>query len=192
MIIDKNLENILLNGIKNKDDSAFEMLYKLAFPDLCNFAATFLKNKEIAKEIVQETFIKIWEKRDTLTIDTTLKGYLFRSVNNNCINYLKKNRKFLRLSDVEQNEILEHYSMASLNVDPTAIDRLISEEFERKIQDCINELPEQCKKVFLLSRHENLSYSQIAKELDLSENTIKTQIKRALQKLREVVKNRVD
>ena len=86
MIIDKNLENILLNGIKNKDDSAFEMLYKLAFPDLCSFAATFLKNKEIAKEIVQETFIKIWEKRESLSIDPTLKGYLFRSVNNNCIN----------------------------------------------------------------------------------------------------------
>ena len=92
----KNLDHELLRLIKNNDEEFLKILFKLYYSKLCIYATTFVKVPDLAEEIVQETFIKFWGNRNAIEIDRTFKSYIFRSVHNNCINYLKKSEVLRR------------------------------------------------------------------------------------------------
>ena len=186
MLISDKLEQELLHRIKNNDDRFLELLFKLYYSKLCVYATTFVKIPDIAEEIVQETFIKFWENRAAIKIDISFKAYMFRSVHNNCINYLKRSDVIRRLSKLMSDEINYHYEVAMLNFNSEIIDSLVSEELEHNLENAINDLPPQCSKIFLMNRFDQLSYGEIAKKLNISINTVKTQMKRALKRLREV------
>jgi len=182
----ENLDHELLRLVKNNDEEFLKVLFKLYYSRLCSYATTFVKVRDIAEEIVQETFIKFWENRTAIQIDQSFKSYVFRSVHNNCINYLKKSEVLRRQSKQMADEIIYHNEVALRNFSPGIIDNLISEELEIKLNSVLNDLPLQARKIFMLSRFEQLSYNEIADTLKISVNTVKTQMKRTLSKLREI------
>jgi len=188
MAKEEKLEQELLELIqRNDDEKLFRLLFRLYYSKLCSYAMIFVKASDLAEEIVQETFIKLWENKATLKINRSLKAYLFRCVHNNCINYLTKNEVMKRQYKQIAEEITYHNQLALQNFRTDIIDQLVSEETERKITYLLDILPPQSRRIFFLSRFEGLSYQQIATELNLSVETVRTQIKRAIKKMKEIL-----
>ena len=184
MTIKKNIDEFLFVALKQGDESAYEMLFKLYYADLCKYAITFLRVAELAEEVVQETFMDIWEKRQEIEIRKSWRAYIFRCVHNKCLSFLARAGRMTR-SDIEiSEEIISHHKLACLKLDPEVLDKLFTEEMMESFQKALDELPPQCRKIFMLSRDERLSYQEISRKTGISMNTVKTQMKRALKKLR--------
>lgn len=156
------------------------MLFREEFKNLCLLAIRFVKDRDTSKEIVQDSFIHLWEKRETIDLSKSVKSYLTSSVRNKCLNYLRDNRKF-------NNEILDAEGLLS---DHGVMQENSMEEADlrQKIKSAIDELPEKCREVFVLSRNENLKYQQIADKLGISVKTVETQMSKALQHMRNRLK----
>lgn len=169
-----NIDHI--NFIKNGNEAAFEKIFKMYFKNLHAFAYTFTKDDVIAEEMVQNVFFKIWEKKDQLQIDDSLKAYLYRSVHNESLNHLK------HLKIKTSFQIQYSGNMESSNQD--ASNQMMASELEDKIQKAINELPQQCRTIFQMSRFEQLKYQQIADQLNISIKTVENQMGKALKVLR--------
>jgi RNA polymerase sigma-70 factor (ECF subfamily) len=174
------------NHSRALDNTKFRWLYKDFYIPLCTYAFRITKNKEIAEEIVQDTFLKIWEHKESLDSVNSLPGYLYRAVRNNCLNYLKhliivhkyEHSYTQLLSDAE-----DYLSVTQENGQSI----LISKEFEGQVYDAIEKLPEQCRQIFKLSRFEGLKNSEIAEVKGVTLNTVQKQISIALEKLREML-----
>jgi RNA polymerase sigma-70 factor, ECF subfamily len=182
------LESQIIKGLKNGDQSIFELLFHSYYNPLCSYALTFIKYADIAEELVQETFIKIWENHPNISIEVSLKSYLFRSVHNNCINYIKHRDVANKQTREIQEEIQYHSLLANLNTSGSSLDTIVSEELETYLDKVINKLPNECRKIFQLKRNEQLTYQEIADKLGVSVNTVKTQLLRAFEKLREALR----
>lgn len=143
---------------------------------MCYFAQKYVKDFETAKEIVQDAFITLWEKRETIEMDRPVKSYLTMVIHNKCSNYLRDNRKFdpYILDIVNLLDVPEYESS----------DILIANELKIKIEASISELPEKCREIFVLNRYENLKYREIADKLQISVKTVETQMSKALQHMR--------
>lgn len=135
-----------------------------------------MKDFETAKELVQDAFITLWEKRDTIDTGRSVKSYLTTIIFNRCQNYLRDNRKFN--SDILEIENLLEFS------ENVASDFLVVAELAGAIKAAIDELPEKCREIFLLNRYENLKYHEIADRLQLSQKTVEAQMSKALQHMR--------
>jgi RNA polymerase sigma-70 factor (ECF subfamily) len=186
MLLNGNPEKELLILDVNIDKRLLELLFKLYYPRLCAYATTFIKVPDLAEEIVQETFIKLWENRASIKVDVSFKAYIFKSVHNNCINYLKRSNGIKLQSKQMVDDLLYHNDLTLQNFSSDIIDNLVSEELESRLKNALNELPAQCRNIFIMNRFDQLTYSEIAKELDISINTVKTQMKRAIKKLRVI------
>ena len=159
------------------DKKEIEELFKSYFGPLCSFAQKYVKDHDSAKEIVHDVFINLWEKRDELHMKSSLKSYLFKSVHNRCLNYLRDQKKF------DQNELSEENISAYGSVAYT--DHLEEAELQQKINQALDFLPEKCREIFILSRFEELKYKEIAGRLNVSVKTVETQMSKALKILRE-------
>ena len=135
----------------------------------------------MAKEIVQESFINLWEKRQSIDALKSVKSYITTSIRNKCLNYLRDTKKFN--TEIILSDVLFH------EIDFEQSDKLIEEELNDKINFAIDELPDKCKEVFQLNRFENLKYKEIAVKLDISIKTVETQMSKALKHLREKLKD---
>jgi RNA polymerase sigma-70 factor (ECF subfamily) len=182
----EDIDHELLRLLKNNDEEFLKVIFRLYYSGLCSYAATLVKVPDLAEEIVQETFIKFWENRADIEINHSFRSYIFRSVHNNCINFLKKSEVLKRQSKEMEEEILYHNEIALRNFSPEIIDNLISEEMEASLSVVLNALPPQAGKIFMMSRFDQLSYQEIAESLGISVNTVKTQMKRTLSKLRNI------
>jgi len=135
-----------------------------------------VKDFETAKEIVQEAFVSLWEKRETIDMDRQVKSYLSMIIHNKCTNYLRDNRKFDQyILTVENLVDVPEYEGS---------DSLVEEELKIKIESAISELPEKCREIFVMNRYENLKYQEIADKLQISVKTVETQLSKALQLMR--------
>ena len=177
----------IFKRIKKGDESAFEELFRKYFTGLCIYACEFVKRNEVAEEIVEDVFCKIWEKRKSLEVTVSLKSYLYRSVYNTSLNYLKSEKHHMKNQD-NLADNFENMLPISTPGDITS-SSLLSEELEMKIEQAINSLPEKSQIIFRLSRFEGLKYSEIAERLNLSVKTVETQISRVLTKLRIQLKD---
>jgi RNA polymerase sigma-70 factor (ECF subfamily) len=163
------------------DETAFEMIFRTYYQPLCSYAYTFLQDKEEAEEIVQGTFLSVWEKRDTLTIHTAVRPYLYAMVRNACLNVIKHEK-------IKQKHAVEEVALAPHSHD-SVTHAVASSELEAKIQDAMEKLPEQCRLVFKLSRFEELKYAEIAEQLDISVKTVENHMGKALKIMREQLKD---
>ncbi len=159
----------------------FEKLYRRYRAGLVHFANSIINSRPDAEEIVQDMFIAIWDKREQLAFDDTLKNYLFTGVKNRCLNHIKKAR--LAFSDMP-----DEFPVPSN--DASITDHLQSRETEGRINYLINLLPTKCKMVFLLSRMHELSYKEIAAVMDITPKTVENQIGLALKFLKENMQSR--
>ncbi|MCX6266153.1 MAG: RNA polymerase sigma-70 factor [Bacteroidetes bacterium] len=160
----------------NLDEHALEVLFRNHFIGLCRFALGYVKNEDAAREIVQDSFVNLWEKRDSIDLSKPVKSYLTTAVRNKCINYLRDHKKFS--SDLLALENLSQDGMSDMP------DKLVESEMRDQINRAIAELPEKCREVFTLSRYQNLKYQQIADKLKISVKTVETQMSKALQHMR--------
>lgn len=177
MLSDKEI----IQGLRSGNEAAFEVIFKSYYVMLCNFAYSFLEDKDESEEVVQSTFLTIWEKHDSIDIQISLKSYLYRAVHNSCLN---------RLKHVKVKSTHHEYAKGqeqAFNED--ASENLINKELEQQIEVAINALPPKCGMVFKLSRFENLSYAEIAEQMDISVKTVENQMIKALKILRVELKD---
>ena len=179
-------EHYLAASIKKGDQKSFELLFKSYYPGLCKYARNIVHNESTAEDLVMDIFVGIWESPDKFIVSTSISGYLFQSVHNHCLNYLtRKHKQFTELS-AETIEQLNALMPPDVSADPLgSIDML---ELIDRIEKSIEHLPEECRKIFILSRTEELSHKEIAVQLGISENTVKVQIYRALLKMHVLLK----
>lgn len=166
-----------LEAIREGDETAFEMIFKEYYQTLCRYANSFLNDREEAEEVVQASFLTIWEKRSTLFITTSLKAYLYQAIRNRCLNVIKHEKVKQQHAQHEAVMTVSHYEATSNTV--------LSNELEQKIYLAMQTLPEQCRLVFKLSRFEELKYQEIADQLNISVKTVENQIGKALKIMRE-------
>ncbi|MBL7719924.1 MAG: RNA polymerase sigma-70 factor [Flavipsychrobacter sp.] len=157
-------------------DLAFEQAFREHFKALHAYAFTIIKDGDDAEEIVQNVFVKLWERREQLGQIDSLKAYLYRATYNDSLNYLKHNKV---------KAAYETYAKATGSDRNDPVDTLSTRELQAKIDKALNELPEQCRTIFQMSRFEELKYREIADQLGLSVKTIENQMGKALKVLRE-------
>lgn len=156
------------------------MIFRMHYEALCNYAYSFLDDRDEAEEIVQSTFLNVWEKKHNITIETSLKSYLYRAVRNTCLNAIKH-------SKIKRKYVDE--SMATADKSHESVSQsIISSELDQKIGEAMMALPEQCRLIFQMSRFEELKYSEIAEQLNISIKTVENQIGKALKIMREQLK----
>lgn len=155
---------------------AFEELFKQYYAPLVVYACKYVSNVDIAREIVQDFFVKLYEKRQTLTIGVSVKSYLYRSVFNSCINYInQRNIQDKHLKNIDLERDVEENLESEMN----------TVELQHKIYEVIDELPSKCRRIFKMNRLEGLKNEEIAVQLNLSKRTVETQISKALKILRK-------
>lgn len=167
-------------AIKEGNETVFEMIFKTHYQPLCNYAYSFLRDRDEAEETVQSTFFNFWEKRKDIDIQTSLKAYLYRAVRNTCLNSIKHEK-------IKQKHAADTLTYAKGGYDAVS-QSVIKEELERKISQAMQTLPEQCRLIFKMSRFEELKYAEIAQQLNISIKTVENQIGKALKLMREQLK----
>ncbi len=185
MGLNRKIEKILFSRVQEGEEDSFEILFNHYFPRLCSYASIFVKCPDVAEEIVQETFINIWEKRLSISVKTSFKAYIYRCIHNNCINYLHNQKYLTRNNESVRSEILKQTELNIQNRNTEILDKMVSDEFNAEFSKAFESLPQQCQEVFRLCRYEKLSYLEAGEKLGVSVNTIKTQMKRAIAKLKE-------
>ncbi len=171
----------LISTLKAGDLTAFEMLFRTYYQPLCNYAYTFVQDRDEAEEIVQSTFLNVWEKRDNLAIHTAVKPYLYAMVRNACLNVIKHEK-------IKQQHVAMEMAVAERSVESVAR-TVMASELENRIYQAMDKLPEQCRLVFKLSRFEELKYAEIADQLNISIKTVENQMGKALRIMREQLKD---
>jgi RNA polymerase sigma-70 factor (ECF subfamily) len=168
-------------GMRKSDEAAFETVFRSYYERLCNYANTMLYDVDEAEEVVQNTFLTLWEQRDSIEIHTSVKSYLYRAVHNSCLNRIKHNK----VKQMHGEHV--RYNMES-SVEGTS-QMVIGKELEQQINAAIESMPQQCRTVFVLSRFENLTYAEIAEQLKISIKTVEKHMVKALKILRERLKD---
>ena len=167
--------------ISKGDKKAFEQVFNTYYQQLCNYACSMLKDIDEAEEVVQNTFFNIWNKREALEVTISFKSYVYRAVHNDCLNKIKHGKvRAVYAADYKS-------SMSGGFADGATV--LDAKELGKQINAAIASLPEQCGNVFRLSRFENLKYSEIADQLDISIKTVENHMGKALKLLRGQLKD---
>ena len=169
------------NRIKQDDLVEFEKLFKLFYKPLCHFAFKFLKDMDLAEEIVQDFFYNYWKNRQTMSIQISIKSYMYRSIRNNSLKYLEHLQV---VKKYEQNFKETNSSEASFDTNELEVS-----ELNEVIESTLNELPERCSQIFKMSRFEGLKYNEIAEKLSISIKTVEANMGKALQLFRKNLKH---
>lgn len=169
------------NRIKQDDLKEFETLFKSLYSPLCHYAFKFLKDMDLAEEIVQEFFYNYWKNRHTMNIHISIKSYMFRAIRNNSLKYLEHLRV---VKKYEQN--FKDTNSSELSVEENELE---VSELNEIIEATLNELPERCSQIFKLSRFEGLKYNEIAEQLSISIKTVEANMGKALQLFRKNLKH---
>ncbi len=180
------LEKELIDSIKKGNPKSFELVFKTYYKRLCTFAFEYTHQLETAEDIVKDFYVAFWNNREKLEIKKSLSGYLFSSIRNACINYLLRNKERNKTISIEENVWIEIKINEPLSND-YPIGNLLAKELEDQIFNIIEKLPEGCREIFKLSRIDDLSHKKIAERLNISENTVKVQIYRALKNLKSAI-----
>ena len=169
----------LVERIRAGDESAFEALFHEYHAPLCSFAYRYVEGRDVAEEIVQEVFLFVWERRETWDVRESVKTYLFTSVRNAAVSYLR------------HEGVVRRYEAQSLDLfapsGDLADERLRSNELAAAVQKAVKQLPDRCQLVFTLHREQGLTYAEIARVLGISEKTVEVHMGRALKGLRKAL-----
>ncbi|SEM31251.1 RNA polymerase sigma-70 factor, ECF subfamily [bacterium A37T11] len=173
----KQPDQVLFALIKDGSERAFAEIYERYWELLLRHALKMIRDEEQARDLVQDLFLALWEKREQLNTDGKLSSFLYSALRNRIFNFMDYSK--VRLNYL--NSFVEFSEEGA----PMADETLRLAELEAEIEQGLAEMPERMRKVFELSRKEGLSYKEIAAELHISENTVKVQVSKALAILRK-------
>ena len=173
------IADIAINKFRSGNQSAFKNLYDKYYDALYLFGLKFIPNQDAVEDLVQESFIKVWEKRNSFYHEAALKAFLYKSVRNACINYLDHQKVTRKYESQADKDILSHDYF---------LNNVIEEEVNRIISETLQKLPESARLIYLLSL-KGLKNAEIAEDLSISINTVKTQKQRASKFLKENLKD---
>lgn len=163
----------IVNGIRSRDKAIFEIIFRQFAPSMFNIALRYLRDQDDAQDIVQDVFMNLWRTAGNLDERAPLQHYLARATVNTCLNRIKKTQR------------QQQYAREQLNTEPT-VEHLLLEhkELEAQYLSILEKLPDQCRRVFEMSRFKGLSPAEIAQQLNISINTVYTHLTTALKKIR--------
>jgi RNA polymerase sigma-70 factor (ECF subfamily) len=183
----EQVDKEIIKGIISGDQRAYSILIRLYFHPLTIYAKGILIDFEQAKDVVQEVFIKIWNSSGAININTSLKSFLYKTVHNACIDYLRKEKSRTTLKSISYDDLQFRLKVFDIQENESFFDTMFSDELELELRREIEQLPPQCKEIFILNRYGQLSYNDISEKLGISLSTVKTQMGRAMQKLMKVM-----
>ena len=169
----------IFEAIKHDDHGTYEMVFREFYRPMTAYAFRFLGSLADSESIVQDVFLRLWQKRNEIMITSSLQNYLFRSVKNHCINYIEHEKiktgyqSMVIKNEADRSEYSEFFLEFGLM---------------KKIETAITSLPEKRQEIFRLAREEGLKYREIADKLNISVKTVETQMTLALKQLRESLK----
>jgi RNA polymerase sigma-19 factor, ECF subfamily len=173
----------IIDRLKNGDRTVFEELYREYYIRLCYYCIKYVDRIEDAEEIVQDIFVKLWEKHEELEINSSISAYLHRAVQNYALNFLSKQKVKDKYILVQDRNLYEAFD--------DGLVKLEEEELRKILKKAILELPEKRREIFELSRFDGMKNSKIATQLSISVKTVETQMTKALKYLRIVLKDYV-
>jgi RNA polymerase sigma-70 factor (ECF subfamily) len=180
--METDLEKVKLLALKQGDEQVFESVFREYYEPLCIHARRYLIDPDLAEEVVQDMFFKMWERRDTLVISTSLNSYLYKAVTNHSLNFLNYDKHLKKYQEFvgfrTDNSHLE-----------TAHDVLLHSDLQRKLNKLVLEMPEKRRMIFEMNRFEGLKYAEIANKLDISIKTVEGQMTKALEYMRNKLKD---
>ena len=168
-------DKALWGRIQNNDNDALKEIFNLYYKLLCTYMMQFTHNIDDAEDLAQDAFIKLWAKRENITIKTSLKSYLFRLAYNSYIDRYKQQKK--------EDQLLVELKYEGIN-SIIKEDTSIKDQKIKQVKKLIEHLPEKCKEILLLSKEKGLKNKEIAKTLGISVKTVESQIRIAFQKIR--------
>ena len=176
---DKEL-HVLVERMTAGDRDAFNAIFRRFYAPTVRFCFRFVADTDVAAEIVQDLFVKLWVNREKININTNFESYLLRAVRNSALTYINKER-----SHAESN--LRVYSDQSESVDPS--EELQSKNLEQSYHEVLASMPEKRREVFLASRFDGLKYAEIAEKLGISVKTVEAHMSAAIKQLRDGLKD---
>ena len=171
-------ERTWIDGVRDGDEEAFERMFRAYYPQLCRFAAEYVDSANRARDLVQDVFLRIWERRREWTLRRSLKAYLYRAVRNRALNAVRDQG-----TRQEAEAGLEHRTEGAAR--RTAVDTVHAGTLSQEVEEAIDALPERRRIAFLLHRRHGLTYKEIARAMGITPKTVENQIGRALKALRE-------
>lgn len=173
-------EHYLLAGLKQGNKEIFSFLFTAYYKDLVLFGGSFIPDRMVCEDIVQSVFLRLWNDRDTLEIETSLKSYLLKAVRNRCLDEL-------RHRDVVREH--ETYILSNSVLDDIDTENyILYSDLHEHLDEALHKLPEPYRAAFEMNRFEGLKYKEIALRLNVSERTVEVRIGKALELLREYLK----
>ncbi|TVQ08509.1 MAG: RNA polymerase sigma-70 factor [Bacteroidetes bacterium] len=174
----------LIAGLKEGDKNAYEFLFRKYYAALCHYAERYIKDSVVAEDLVAQVFCNLFIKRNELSI-LSLQPYLFFSVKNSALNHIRSQKNFIDIDGESYAGLSFESNAAQINHDFS--NPILHKEADKLLESAINSLPPQCREIFMLSRHQRLSYKEIAVKLGISVNTVETQMSRAIKKLSKLL-----
>ena len=172
---------LLIEAIRKGEEKAFVYLFDRYYESLFSYAARITRESELAHDLVQDTFCKLFEQCENLDIHISIQSYLYKSVYNSCLNVLKHRR----IVNDYINKNIENFYFKEIIQTPEAEIALQGEDIKTALWQEVNKLPERCREVFVLSKIEELSNKEIADRLAISVKTVEVQMTKALSRLRK-------
>jgi RNA polymerase sigma-70 factor (family 1) len=166
----------LIDLLKKDDENAFSEIYRRYADSLAGFASSKLFDLEDSRDIIHDVFVKLWQERKQLKVDRDLKAYLFTLTRYRIVDKIRKN--------ITRQEYATMLDSLTVYYEATVEQEIAAKEIARSIQRSLEELSPRVQEIYLLSREENLSITEIARKLQLSEQTVKNQLSTALKHLR--------
>jgi RNA polymerase sigma-70 factor, ECF subfamily len=180
--LDNISDNILVTRIRQNDKGAFKILYDRYSRKIYFFSLNHINNTSDVEELVQSVFINVWECRESLDPDNSIKSYIYKAAVNYIINHLRK--KTIRARYIKTEfENGEKYS-------DITYEQVFFHDLEKSIDTIVGNLPLQQQKIFRLNRYEGLTHEEIAKQLDLSVRTVENQIYRSTKIIKTILKDK--
>ncbi len=166
----------LLARIRQDSPHAFDDVFRAYYPSLVGLAESIVQQRATAEDIAQDVLIGLWRRRHDLTIETSLRAYLFRATRNRALNRIRDERV--------RRDAEPHIAAGALRPPPTDA-AAVQSEIEAALRAAVQTLPPRCREVFELSRVHGLAYAEIADVLGISVKTVENQMGKALRILRE-------
>lgn len=164
--------------LRANEEGVIDLLFREHYTHVCKAAYRILPDGNLIEDMAQDVFFELWKKRETININSSIGAYLKRAVINKTLNYIRSQK--MKFSDVENHQ-------QEFNTAADALTGLETEELSQVLYKAIDDLPNKCRIVFSLSRFEEMTYQEIAKQLDISPKTVENQISKALRLLRQAL-----